>query len=128
MLSKRADVLESSFQHFLSHQFLSFQAITFNMAKVWRLNWALVYSFRAARQICWLFPELLFWLSPLLPNKLIIFCTSLLLIFIYSFLDSIHSINASIIQARGGGGGGGSAEEGGIWQTCFHLLYRRQAI
>ena len=42
MLSKRADVLESSFQRFLSHyQFLSFRAITFDAAKVRRLNWAL---------------------------------------------------------------------------------------
>ena len=39
MLSKRADVLESSFQRFLSHyQFLIFRAITFDAAKVRRLN------------------------------------------------------------------------------------------
>ena len=45
MLSKIADVLESSFRRFLSHyQFLSFWAITFYAAKVRRLNWALVTS------------------------------------------------------------------------------------
>ena len=43
MLSKRTDVLEISFRRFLSHyQFLSFRAITFDAAKVRRLNWALV--------------------------------------------------------------------------------------